>query len=364
MLATDTAEQTIEQQTAVSLQRPWPQLGRELLAMEYALTSTVGTNEKPLTIKERTEKRDRIRETIIAQLYRDEESHSLDTRYRALLFVENGRAGGIVGNPYYTGKGSKKLELPYTGLEGYYAGSTMTEAHPGLTPAEIVQEEANIGVELLGNIKKQSIDHYSWASFAKMKRVLDGGEADLENLRRIGLLWSKVVRRLHVRVYSNQEFESTLSEQIEQAEKLLGTTPARTREEKKFKDKLQAEYERLKKERNNLSEAEKEREKGERRRRERIRRERLQEFKTFREETYSILKEAQDCKYDISVRDSSWKEANIIEMISLPKTYDRNYYTPYEVKLTPKQLEGYLFLAKLGEIGGDPLTRSALLSDS
>jgi len=50
-------------------------------------------------------------------------------------------------------------------------------------------------------------------------------------------------------------------------------------------------------------------------------------------------------------------------MISVPKKYDRNYYTPYEVKLTPKQLESYLFLAKLGEIGGDPLTRSALLSE-
>ncbi len=76
-----------------------------------------------------------------------------------------------------------------------------------------------------------------------------------------------------------------------------------------------------------------------------------------------LTEEAGNKEYGIHVRDSNWKEATIIEMISLPKTRDRNDYTPIEVKLTPKQLEGYLFLAQLGQIGGDPLARSVLTSE-
>ena len=97
--------------------------------------------------------------------------------------------------------------------------------------------------------------------------------------------------------------------------------------------------------------------------RESIRRARLREYTRFREATYALLKEAGKKEYGIDVRDSNWKEANIIEMISIPKTRDRNEYTPIEVKLTPKQLEGYLFLAQLGQIGGDPLARSVLISE-
>jgi hypothetical protein len=37
---------------------------------------------------------------------------------------------------------------------------------------------------------------------------------------------------------------------------------------------------------------------------------------------------------------------------------------PLEVILTPEDLEGYLFLAQLGEIGGDPLARSVLISNT
>ena len=68
--------------------------------------------------------------------------------------------------------------------------------------------------------------------------------------------------------------------------------------------------------------------------------------------------------YDISISDSKMKEATIIEKIKLPKTHDKNEYTPSEVRLTPEQLEGYLFLAQLGNIGGDPLARSSLISEN
>lgn len=363
MITIANPEQTIGQRSEISLQRQWPQLGRELFTLESALTDTVGADEIPLTERERTEKKASIREKILAQLYRDEEEYSLDLRYCALLVVAKSRGGEIVGNPYCIGKDGKKQELPYTGLEGYYAGSEMTSEHPGMTPQEIVQEEAHIGVALLANIKKHHVAHYSWASFAKLKKALEGGEPDIKDLRNLGVLWAEVVRRLHVRVYSNKEFEGTLTEQIEQIEKLLGAVPGRTKEEKEYKNLLQAEYVSLKKERANMSEEEKANERKERRERESIRQARLREYKQFREVTYALLKGAGNKEYGINVRDANWKEANIIEMISLPKTRDRNDYAPVEVKLTPEQMEGYLFLTRLGQIGGDPLARSVLISE-
>src|SRR2546421_11226451 len=60
------------------------------------------------------------------QLYSGEGEYSRDTRYLAFLLVKRGRGGEIVGNPYAMGKGGSKQELPYTGLEGYYAGSERT----------------------------------------------------------------------------------------------------------------------------------------------------------------------------------------------------------------------------------------------
>src|SRR5262249_17075781 len=151
----------------------------------------------------------------------------------------------------------KRLELPYTGLEGYYAGSIKTPDYPGMLPEEVVLEEAHIGLELLRNIKKHAIERYTWASFTKMKKGLESGEPDVEDLKNIEVLWAEVVRRLHVRIYDNQEFEMTLSEQIEQLEKLIATTSERTPEEKAYKAALQAEHERLMAERRALSEEEK-----------------------------------------------------------------------------------------------------------
>lgn len=154
-----------------------------------------------------------------------------------------------------------------------------------------------------------------------------------------------------------------LTEEIEQIERLLGTVPGRTQEDRVYRNSLQAHYQRLKKERDGMSEEEKENEREERRARERIRQERLAEYNQFREETYDLLQEAGTTEYDITVQDSDWKEANIIEMIRLPKTHTRNDYPSVEVKLTPQQVQGYLFLAKLGKLGGDPLARSVLISE-
>ena len=363
MVATEIRELISEQQVAIPLQRQWPQLGRELFTLECALTETVVTYDTPLTEQEKMERKDRIKGRILAQLYRNEEKHSRDARYRAYLVVKKGKAAEIVGHPYHVDTNGTKRELPYTGLEGYYAGSERTSDYPGLTREAIIQEEAQIGAALLRTIKKRSIEKYTWARFAKLKKALECGEPDVEDLRSIVLLWAQVVTRLHVRVYHNQEFEATISEQIEQIEKLLGGAPASTKEEKEYKSILQAEYQRLKNERNKLSEEEKEDEREERRKRERIRRERLRAYNHFREQTYDLLKEAGKSEYAIRVRDANWTEATIIETIRLPKSCERNEYMPLEVMLTPEDLEGYLFLAQLGEIGGDPLARSVLISN-
>lgn len=363
MIATDALERISGQPSEMPLQRQWPQLGRELLTLESTHTAPYARYAPPRVEQDEMARKGSIKGLILAQLYRDEDKYSRDARYCAFLFVQKGRAGEIVGNPTLRANNGKKQELPYTGLEGYYAGSERTSEHPGLTREEIIQEEAHIGLELLRTIKKQCVENYSWVRFAKMKKALESGEPDVEDLRNITLLWSEVVMRLHVRVYNNKEFEMTLTEQIEQLEKLLSVAPARTKEEKEYKNILQAEYQRLKEERSSMSEEEKEDERKCRRERERIRRERSREYEQFREETYGLL-EIGKSAYDISISNSKMKEATIIERIKLPKTHDKNEYTPSEVRLTPEQLEGYLFLAQLGNIGGDPLVRSSLISEN
>ena len=161
-----------------------------------------------------------------------------------------------------------------------------------MSPEEVIQEEAHIGVDMLRTIKKHAIERYTWASFAKMKKGLESGEPDIEDLKNIEILWAEIVRRLHVRVYDNPEFEMTITEQVEQLEKLVSIAPVRTEEEKAYKAVLQAEYERLKTEIIIMSEEEKEHERKERKARERIRRERLKAYNHFRDATYAMLKEA------------------------------------------------------------------------
>ncbi len=361
-MATDNIEPISRQQTAIPLQRQWPQLGRELYSLERALAAHFVTYGHTLSENEKMERAERFRNRVFAQLYNDDEKYSPETRYRAFLLVKHGKAGEIVGNPYFVDAYGQQQELPYTGLEGYYAGSMRTSAYPGMEPEDVIQEEAHIGIEILRTIKKHAIERYTWASFAKMKKGLESGEPDIEDLKNIEILWAEVVRRLHVRIYDNPEFEMTITEQDEQLEKLVSVTPVRTEEEKAYKIVLQAEYERLKTEIHNMSEEKKEHERQERKARERIRRERLKAYNHFRDSTYAKLKETRNSEYGIQVNDSQWTNATITETILLPKTQARNDYTSTRVALTPEQVEGYLFLTELGDIGGDPLARTVLSS--
>lgn len=361
-MATNNRESTNEQQTLNPIQRQWPQLGKELYSLERAIAAHFVTYGNSLSENEKSERAQRFRNRVFAQLYNDDEKYSPETRYRAFLVVKHGKAGEIVGNPYIVDTHGQKQQLPYTGLEGYYAGSIITSTYPGMAPHEVVQEEAHIGLEMLKSIKKHAIERYTWASFAKMKKGLESGEPDIEDLKSIEILWAEVVRRLHVRVYDNPEFEMTITEQFEQLEKLVSITPARTEEEKKYKAVLQAEYERLKTVIHTMTEEKKEQEKQERKDRERIRKERLKAYNQFRDTTYAMLKETGNSEYGIQVNDTQWTDANIIETILLPNTKARNDYDLTRVDLTPEQVEGYMFLTELGDIGGDPLARTLLSS--
>ena len=117
----------------------------------------------------------------------------------------------------------------------------------------------------------------------------------------------------------------------------------------------EGEYHRLRDEYDHLSTAEQEQERQEEQRRKRIRADRLEEFHQFRKATYEILAASGQGRYAIGVQDTSLKDATITEAITLPDLPDRSTYPPTLVHLTPEQLEGYLFLAHLGEVGGDPL---------
>lgn len=344
------------------MQNQWPLLGKELFALEHTLSDTPGAHQQPLTEQEKAEKREEIRNSIVAQLYRDEGSYTRDTRHLAFLLLKAGRGGAIVGNPYIINKDGKQQELPYTGLEGYYAGSEETVERPGMTPQAILQEEADIGSQLLKSIKKHAIKQNSWVSFSHLKQVLAGREPDLEELRAIESYWGIIVRQLHVRIYHNAEFELTLSEQIEQLEQLLNSAPGRSVLEKQLEKTAYTELDSLKQQQNNLSEAEKDKERQERSTRERIRSDRLAEFHRFREETYHLLAGSEQGRYAIGVHDATLEKAAITETITLPKIPERSAYAPTPVHFTQQQLEGYLFLARLGGIGGDPLARSVLVS--
>jgi hypothetical protein len=125
---------------------------------------------------------------------------------------------------------------------------------------------------------------------------------------------------------------------------------------------LQKEQDRLNAIYASLSEEEKNLERSEQRRREAVRRERVAAFQHFREETYRILEESEQERYEVDIQDSSWDKATFIETIVLPRIPARETYPVTQVHFTPEELDGYLFLAQLGEIGADPLARSKLLS--
>jgi hypothetical protein len=302
--------------TLPPLQHQWPLLGKELFALEHTLTDAPGMNRQPLTEEEKGEKRAAIRNAVVAQLYHEEGTYTSDTRYLAFLLIKAGRGGAIVGNPYTTGKGDVRQELPYTGLEGYYAGSERTPERGGMTPEEIIQEEANIGAQTLKGIKKHAIAQNSWVTYSRLKHSLEEEKPGLEELRVFRVLWSAIVRQLHVRIFRNLEFDLTLTERIEQLERLLNGLPGRTAEDMQSGKDIHSECDRLKRELGNLSGAEREHERQERRTRESIRSDRLAEFQCFREETYQMLTEPEQERYLIGSRmlhwrrQPSWKSSN------------------------------------------------------
>jgi len=362
MTGTDKTQQHVETNApATPFRHQWPQLGQELFELEHTLTDVSEAGQRPLTEQEKQEQRAYIRDTIIAHVYREEENHSLDMRYLAFLLLKQGRAGIIVGNPYTIEKNGNRQELSYTGLEGYYAGVERTSNRPGLTCEEIVQEEATIGTQLLKTLKTRAIEQNSWDDLIHLKNTLARREQDVEVIRQIQLLWGTVIRRLHVRIYRCPEFEPTLTEQIEDLEQLPGASQNNTEEGKKIRHALEATRERLRSEHEAMSHDAQEQERLERRRKEWVRENRLTEFHRFHDETYQILTTSQQGRYSLDVQDATLKDATVTETITLPTIPDRQTYPPTLVHLTPEQLEGYLFLAIFGDVGGDPLARSVLI---
>jgi hypothetical protein len=346
------------QTTLPPMHHEWPLLGQALYLLERQHIDASAIKRPLLSEQEQREKQEAFHNGIIAQLYVDEGNYSHDARHLAFLLLKAGRGGEIVGNSYALLKDGKKRELPYTGLEGYYAGSERTAERPGMTAEAILQEEANIGAELLGTLKKHAIEDYAWAKFDHLKQVLAKDNPDTETLRTLQLYWSTIVKRLHVRIYHNPEFELTLNERIAQVEQQLREIAGRTEEERRLKRDGEVEYARLKLEQERLGEAEQEQQRQETKRRERIRADRVAEFHRFRDETYEILRKSHQGHYAIEIQDTSLAQAKVVETITLPTIRDRKTYPRVNVPFTPEQYEGYLFLVKLGGIAGDPLTRS------
>jgi hypothetical protein len=340
------------------LQHQWPLPPHELFALKLAFPAP----QEPQTETDQRERRKAIRQAIIRQLNSNEATIARDLAYLAFFLVKKGRGGEIVGNPYAiktNGKSNhQQQELPYTGLEGYYAGSEKTATRPGLALEEIILEEAKIGAELLKTVKKHYIEHNAWVDFAHLKQMLDEGRSDPYELKTLQVYFGMVVGRLHVRIYHNSEFALTPSEQIEQLGQLLSEVSGRTSEDQHLRRDLQATYEKLRHERENMSEAERKQEQQERRRREQVRAERLAEFHNFRAETYHILAASSQGSYTVGVQDTTPDNVVITETVTLPDIPSRNSYPPTYVRMTAEQVEGYLFLTKLGELGGDPIVRS------
>jgi hypothetical protein len=87
-MATHNIASTSEQQTAYPLQRQWPQLGKELYSLERALAAHFVTYGHTLSEHEKTERAERFRNRVFAQLNNDDEKYSPETRYRAFLVVK------------------------------------------------------------------------------------------------------------------------------------------------------------------------------------------------------------------------------------------------------------------------------------
>lgn len=336
------------QQAEVTLyiRREWPQLARELFELEQEILAA----HPPASEQAKRAQLERVRSSIL------DDCRHYERQYEAYELVRRGRACEIVGNPHYKGNGQTALPLPYTGLEGYYAGSEALPARPGLTQEQIIQEEATIGLELMRNIKRHCIASYSWSSFTRLRRADEEEATSLDCLKDLYLLWTVVVRRLSQRVYKNEEY------QVSPLERLEGLIRKDSRLARN--SSVQAQYTRLVDEERQLSREQRQEEHAKELARTAVMKNRLQEFTKFREATYAFLRGPAGLfpHIDYCIEDRELASASIVETLCLPKPGDRNASPPYVVNLTPEQVEGYLFLAHLGEKGGDPLTRSMLLA--
>jgi hypothetical protein len=211
-------------------------------------------------------------------------------------------------------------------------------------------------------LKKEAVEHNSWAEYVHLRQTLDGKEQKRETIRTLQTLWMTTVGQLRSRVYHHPEFEQTLTERIEQGGQMLSKIAIQTEEGRLLHKALQEEQNQLEEAYASMSEAEKTQERSERRKRERIRRARIEAFQHFRDETYHLLEGSHQERYEVGIQDSSWDKATLRETIVLPRILARETYLAVQVHLTPEELDGYLFLAELGEIGADPLARSELVS--
>ncbi len=330
--------------TGIRIQRAWPQLGRAL----YQLEHDAFDSRSDLSQEQKSEQRKLAKEAVLAQC----DSH--EEEYEAFEVVRLGRASAIVGNPRFMGKTGEEYDLPYTGLEGYYAGSEQSPQRPGMRPEQIIEEEAAIGLDLLAEIKKRCIETYSWAHFARMRHALDQAttEAEVEDLRTIGTAWTIVVRRLRERIYQNPEYPQT---PLEEVRALLDNNPALVNDKQ-----LKAAYpEIMQRSAPNEHAPQPDHEKSARFAG------RLTEYHQFRDETYELLRSVPSTMRQVSylVDDADFAHAAIKEQRVLPLLADRNSAPSYLVHLATEQREGYLFLSKLGEIGGNPLVRCVLTQE-
>jgi hypothetical protein len=199
-----------------SIQRGWPSLGRELVAREQRFVSPSATDQHAQATREH------LRQETLSQVYQAEGQYSRVTRYLAFLLVKYGRGAEIVGNPVFIKTDGTCSLLPYTGLEGYYAGSAQTALFPGLSPHDVLCEEARKGVQMVKALKKDAIEHDSWAAYAHMRHTLEGKEQRREAIGVLRTIWMMLISQMRGRVYHHAEFEQALIERIEQGEQILG----------------------------------------------------------------------------------------------------------------------------------------------
>ena len=347
MLPARTGQEHRQQgEVTLCIRREWPQLARELFELEHEALAA----HPPASEQSKHEQLERVRLSIL------ECCRAYERQYEAYELVRRGRACEIVGNPHYRGNEGTAHPLPYTGLEGYYAGSEALPDRPGLTKEQIIEEEAAIGLELMRKIKRHCVASYSWASFTRLQRADEEEATSLESLTELYLLWTVAVRRLSQRVYQNEEYQVS---PLERLESMIRKDPRLAGD-----SSIQAEYARLLDAERHLSREQRQEEHAKELARATVMRSRLQEFTRFREATYAQLRGPTGLfpHIDYGIEDRELASASIVETLCLPNPGDRNASPPYVVDLAPEQVEGYLFLAHLGEKGGDPLTRSLLLA--